>query len=660
MKKFLHLILMFAVITLIFASCKDTTTNPVSENIISGIIADELDAPIENALVELLGAEEKVISNTKTNENGEFSFTVSGNDYKNFSLRVSFEGYQTLNYTVSEFLKDNQKPNNMKLKLNKLQEQDDCCGQLTITVKKFETDQVISGAKVKISKENKNFDILTTNDNGKVTWNKLCSGTYWVRISKDNFQVLEKEFIIEGDCDTLSFEYGIKPEENSNCCNNIAKFTINDAEGKGIKGARVLLRISGQVKYEGSANEDGKVVIDGICKGKYSVIIKYEGYVSQEVDLEFNCEQTIEKTVKLDKVAEKCCNNTFKILVKDSKTGNPIKESKVALWQEGKMVYYAYTNQEGYAEINNICQGKYGVSIIREGYTGIEWQVEFECEKVLSFEKSITPKANTDCCGIASFVVKDYNTGLPIKNAEVKVQTGNTYKILKTDENGFVKFTELCIGSYWVRVAYEGYQVMEEDFKIESCEKQVEMTLKIKPKENSDCCNNQIKFVVKDAEGNLLTNVQIKLVKGGSIITTLKTQNGLATTDKNICKGSYGVRIYLEGYDVIEYELNVDCNQVIEQSKVLTKKSICCEAWAKVFVFDNESKQALNGAKVKIWKGGQLLKTLTVENGYVKFTGLCEGEYGFDVVMEGYKSIEFGANIKCNQENIFEKGLIKN
>lgn len=652
--------ILFALIfTLMFTqSCKETATTPDNTYSFSGFVFDSDNNPIENALVEIIDLESKVLYTTNTSEIGKFEFKTVSQDALEMQMRISAEGFKTQIKSANDFMKDN-KPTNIEVKLSKQQEDDDCCGVLNIKVVKFESDVVLENAEVKLTKDGEVIATIKTDANGMAQFTKLCEGKHFIRIALDGYKVIE-DYKIMGDCDTLNAEFGLKVSENNDCCNSNAIFTIKDQDGNLLKNVTVLFRRNGVVKYEGKTNDNGKLTIDNICKGEYSLLIKLDSYKSQEFVLEFDCSVSVEKSITMIKNNDvECCNNIIKVNVKDSLNGNALEGVKLILWQDGKMIHYAYS-KDGFVAIDGICKGKYVAELYHESYKSIEWVVEFDCQKTLEFNKVILKKEGTDCCGKSIIVVKNYETGEVIKNADVKITFNNTSKTTKTDDNGKAYFDGLCKGKHWIRVSIDGFDVVEDYLYIENCENTVDKLVKLKAKNNQDCCDNQLKFTIKDEDGNLLSNVQIKIMKGGAVITTLTTQNGTAATDKNLCKGEYSIRIAREGYNVMEYGVSLNCNDVKEFTKTLTKKVECCTAWAKVFVYDNDDKSALNGAKVKIYKNGTLLKTLTVENGYVKFENLCEGKHGFDIIADGYKSIEWSYEIKCNNDNVFEKFLIKN
>ncbi len=642
------------------SSCKDNAGDPEKTYNIFGYVMNSDDVPIEGATVVIFKGD-KVYKSDTTDENGRFELNGLSAEFASYSVKISADNYQSkeLSGLIKDFLEDKFE-DGFTVKLQKISEEDDdCCGQLRIKTVKKGTDMPLARAEVKLISGDKIIAIKSSGDDGFAIFDSLCSGKHFIRIALADYLVIE-DYIVMGNCDTISAEFQMKLKSDEDCCNNSAFFTIKDKDGTPLNQVNVLFRKSGAVKYQDKSDSDGRVSIKEICKGEYSVLVELEGYKAQEFNIEFDCDMEKEKVIELQKNdSDDCCNNKMKVLVKKNDSDDLINGAKLILWQNGKMVYHSYSD-DGFAVIDNICKGKYVAELVKEGFKGLEWTVEFECDKVLEFEKSMTEKADDPCCGKAVIVVKDYETGELLNNVEVKITFNGTHKIAKTDNEGKVVFEELCKGKHWIRVAANNYQVIEEDIYIESCDKVVEVLVKLKPKNSDDCCKNQLKFTIKNDKGELLTNVQIKISKGSDIVATLKTNNGYASSDKKLCKGTYAIRIFIEGYDVMEFvvELN-NCDEVLEFSKTLSAKEKCCDAWTKVIVFDNDSKELLNGVKIRIWMDGELVQTLYTEDGWVKFTDLCEGKYGFDIIHESYKSIEWNYEVKCGKEIVFEKGLTK-
>ncbi len=557
----ISLILLFS---LIIFSCKDNSNNPSSLTKILGIVKDSDLNRIENAKIELL-KNQVLIDSTFSNSSGEFSFEIDKQQKHLYVVKVSFDGFQSKTVSVSKFFNDDDEAITQYIILSKLEENDSCCGFLKVIVYENDTDKLISGAEVNIFKSEKKIASLITEKFGYVVKDSICKGQYLIKISAKGYKNADYTVESNGDCDTIYKKVYLS--KSNDCCDNIFRIKVKDENGNPLKGVYIKLRVNGVIKYEGTTNDDGKLIIDNICQGQYSVLVKIDGYNIEEFIKEFYCGQDIEKTIILKKKDnDNCCNNTLAIKIKD-KAGNSIVGAYVKLRVSGVIKYDTTTNSDGKVIIKNICKGEYSILIKKDGYIAQEFSINFGCEQTI--EKTIT--------------------------------------LLKNEY---------------------------------------------------DCCNNTTKFNIKDKDGKAIKGAKVLLRKNGvTKYEGVADENGfIKITD--ICKGEYSVLVKKDGYIAQEFAQNFDCEQTVE--KTITLQTICCTAWVKIYVYDAETNEPLNGARVYIWKNGSLIKELIVEKfSYVKFTDLCEGSYGFEISYDGYKSIEWNAEVKCNQDNIFEKKLIK-
>ncbi len=494
--------------------------------------------------------------------------------------------------------------------------------------------------------------------NGQVSFNELCEGKHVVTITKSGKKPIEFYFIAE--CDgNHTFEKTMQQAEQNDCCGIIKVTVVDKTTNTPLKNAEVRLTKGGQLLSKYNTGENGIITFTKVCKGDYGIRIAHDLYnvIEKQLGAGTNCDSLYYTAEMQKKETDSCCNNTFKVTVKNINNNELINNAKVALWKNGKLVKYAYT-ENGLASIINICEGGYGVSITRDGYKGIEFETTFGCGQTIEAEKKLTPLTNDSCCAKMNFTILDKNTNAPIKNAEVKLVRANSdfYKKLYTNENGVVSFTELCDGNYWVRIAKDGYKVKEEDgFVIDTCDEQ-SFTIKIEANQNVDtCCDNKAIFKVKDSQGNWLTGAKVKIMRDGAVVYYDSTQQGVYQTPANLCTGKY---TYLIKYNdrAIDGNFTVSCNSTETIIKTF-ENTLCCTAKIAIFPKDSTNGEPINGATVKLWKGNQLIKTLTVENGFVKFVELCEGEYQISIIHESYYGVEFNVVAVCDELKEYTKYL---
>jgi len=351
------------------------------------------------------------------------------------------------------------------------------------------------------------------------------------------------------------------------------------------------------------------------------------------------------------------CKSAITITVKDSITGNPMSNIWVKITREDKIYAKIKTNSEGKVIVTNLCSGKYWYRVAPDGYKVVENYFVLGENDEQSITVLVSKMSQENCCSQLNVKVVDNETGQPINEAEVKlVKSENGWYSKKyTNSDGKVVFVEICDGKYWIRVAKQGYNVKEEDgFVFTECDT-LEATIKLtKSTPPPDTCYGAFNLVVKDnANGEPINEVEVKLTKEGWEGAKKYTDNSGKVSFGQLLPGKYFVRIAKTGYQVIETYFYIEKCDTINWEKKLIKseqKDSCCAGKIIVYPKDESSKTIINGAVVKLWKGGQLIKTLTIsDNQPAKFIDLCEGKYGISVVANGYKGKEADITLGCNK-----------
>ncbi len=261
------------------------------------------------------------------------------------------------------------------------------------------------------------------------------------------------------------------------------------------------------------------------------------------------------------------------------------------------------------------------------------------------------------CCNAVHIIVKDSKTNESIKNAQVKLAKLKTdWKIYSnTNADGIAIFDSICEGSYWIRVAIDGYVVKEEDLQLDSCITRT-IELKMDKIEKDSCCTSKVKIWVKDQSNEIIKNATVKLWKNGVKIDSRVTENGYAVFE-GLCKGNYGFSISADHYKGQEFDYEISCDEFKEFTKNLIKdQDSCCNG--KIYIgLKSPNGELIKNATVKLWKNGVKIAYKTSENGYVTFSELCEGNYGISITADHFKPYEFDFEIACNESKEIAKTL---
>ncbi len=454
-------------------------------------------------------------------------------------------------------------------------------------------------------------------------------------------------------------------------CKSSITLTIKDsASGNPLAYVWVKITKEDQIYAKIKTNSEGKIVVTNLCSGKYWYRIAPDGYrvVENYFILSDNDDQSI--SVSVPKIIQQNCCSKLNLKVVDDVNGNPITEAEVKIVKSGSDWYNKkYTNSNGEVSFIELCDGKYWIRVAKDGYKVKEEDgfIFSECDTLdatIKLIKNIPPPDT--CYGAFYITVKDNSNGNTISGAEVKItKEGWEGSRKNTDNNGKTNFGQLYNGKYFVRIAKEGYQVMETYFYVQNCDTVV-WEKKLTPTQQQDtCCAGKIIVYPKDESNKTIINgAVVKLWKGGQLIKTITITDSQPAKFLELCEGKYGISVTATGYTGKETEITLGCNKVEESDLYLSKnqqQDTCCNNKLIVYVKDDQSGQALKNAKVRIWKGGQQLTyKISDDNGKVVFEELCKGTYGVDIIREGYTSIEFQFEVNCSDTKEFTKALKAN
>ncbi|MGE5479512.1 MAG: MSCRAMM family protein [Chloroflexota bacterium] len=347
-------------------------------------------------------------------------------------------------------------------------------------------------------------------------------------------------------------------------------------------------------------------------------------------------------------------------------SGVPVKDAFVGVVDETDAVIDSTLTDAGGAFTLSSIVGpvdKYSLLVVHKDFSAIREKLKNFFNK--SQKKFPIKLQNDSCCGKLEVQVFKKSDSSAVQNAQVKLSVGNvTLKVLQTGENGKAVFENLCFMKYWIRVAKDGYKVVEEDFTIENCDPKV-VKVYIDTKENGQgdsCCHGVVYFVSQNGDGQSLKEVNFRLKKIGGDVREGKTDANGVYTFTSMCPGKYSFSYSKDGYKGGEFEFELGCNDTLELVKKLTPKPAedsCCHGKLKVLPRVAGTDIPINGAKVVLWKNGKQITSKISENGYVLFENLCEGTYGLDIFKEQYKHIEFQVELGCNDNKEVEKYLSK-
>ena len=668
MKKYLLSIAILLLVVFVY-SCKDENDDEKLDDsvIFTGKLLDKQDIAIPFAEVEfyeeaptegkakptLLG--DKFVVSDTTDEEGNFNVTIPDNE--NIYMVIIHQDFQNKKYKVKDV------KNKDGLTLLKGDKEIECTATLNIELID-EAGNAISDAYIKLSRENKLIKKAKTNDKGKFSFEEVCPGTYEITALKNDNSVSESNYKIVSD-ETYNLSMKMQQQDKDSCCEGSILINLKDKDSGDKVNGTVVLKKEGK-ENKSKKTDDGSTKFEELCEGKYTIVIETENHERMEFAYEIDCNQEYEITKELSKKEEKdsCCEGIIKFFP-IGKDGNVINGAKVYIYKDGKVIEDPVV-KDGKAVTDGLCEGKYTIVIKAEGYENIEYTIELGCDETVESEKEMTEKkkeeADSCCDGSLQFLLKDKDSGDKINGTIILIKEGKESKSKKTDD-AYAKFEELCEGKYTIIIETENHERMEFAYEVE-CDKEYELTKELSKKDNKDsCCEGIMKFYPIGKDGNVINGAKVHIYKDGKVIEDpVVKEDGKAFAD-GLCEGKYTIVIKAEGYEDIEYTIELGCNKTVESEKEMTEKKkeeadSCCDGSLQFLLKDKDSGDKINGTVI-LKKEGKESKTKKTDDGYAKFEELCEGKYTVIIETENHERMEFAYEVDCDKEYELTKELTK-
>lgn len=517
-----------------------------------------------------------------------------------------------------------------------------CCNA-TLTINLQDSTGKKLNGKVKLMKGSAVLRELKATVEGTVSFDGLCEGdTVRVVASIEGYDNREFNLVIK--CDdklTQTLTYASKP-----CCDGKLIVTLKDSLNNDLKANYRLTKDGSTFVKEGKIEGPNQAII-GLCEGTYKITFTSENTVTKTIELVITCATPNVQIVPLV-LNGKCCDGILIISPKDSTTMQDLNGAIITLYKGGVLIGKKIV-ENGNVTYEKLCEGEYSFSFDLPGYKHTELKILVTCAKPNEFPLYLNK--STCCDNKLTVNVKDLEGNLL---NDVAVDLALNDKVVKsgTTSNGTVNFTDLCEGTYVVRLKKQGYKDSIAVVTI-VCGKAGEVLGKMR---KEVCCTARATFVPKDSLGNVLNGATVKIYQGSVLVTTLTVTAGKALIE-NLCEGEYSYSISKDGYKGIEGKFTAKCDTPFATDPVLSSNAKCCNGVLKIFTQDDSTKAQITGATVNLYLNGTLVATkLTVPG--AEFTGLCDGTtYTYSITKNGYTGVEDKVSISCNDKKEITKSL---
>ncbi len=358
------------------------------------VIDIDTDAPIGNATVRLSTSGNAMFEATTDSTGyaylpqvvpGMYFIRIAHNYYKTLEKELLLlfpEGWDTVRFTFKLTAKDNNNGGNDS------NYYDTCCNN-SISVKVIDTTKsgvILANCKVTlVNTLNKTHIEKTTNKDGWVEFTDLCAGRYEVYVSEDAYKGYG--FAITLYCDNHEERIIGVVTIPKKCCDNVLIVHYKDQNGNPIKNCEyAILTCLENPSHQKADLVNGTAIFKELCNDRtymQTTVGGCDGYyfgslTPNNTGIKFDCKDTVEKTITLQRYDTLCCRNSIKISVLDSvksildttKSITPIQDADVEIqqWQNNTKVFSVKAKfLNGVYIAEGLCTGRYAIRIVACG-----------------------------------------------------------------------------------------------------------------------------------------------------------------------------------------------------------------------------------------------------------------------------------------------------
>lgn len=484
-------------------------------------------------------------------------------------------------------------------------------GTLVVTVEDIDNNRAkVKDAKIQVVKINDDgsrtmIDVLTTPENGVVSYTDLEPGKYEVSIIviPDGYLAPGEKVVTVNVQHTTYHTFELSQERED------IKVNLEDTDGNIVSGGYVeIIDSKGQsyVEYVGSS---GYVVFEDVLSDDYKVILV-------QTPLGYNDPNPVEDTIIVSTTKDTETVNKYTYVL-DKKDGTVI--VNILDSSDAANVDYTKTTVGGTVTIT-----------YPDGTTTVS--------------KLDADDGNLD--GVVTF------EGVPVGTCAIKVSTAPAdYLLISNSSDADV------VSSKEITVVEN--ETTEEDLYVEKVAEKGNLTIEVVDTDTSDDCvqndNNKVTVKVTSPDGTVTTYNDVYI--DTTVIPMNDVPVGTYTVEIQTPNGWKTVKATVSSTEDTTTPTSVDADVVANATTnvVFTVDAI---GGMKITVVDDATGNPINGATVEIKQGNTVIKTeTTLGDGTITVNGLDTGDYEVNVtsVPNGYVNNNSSQTITVTQNKVAEQ-----
>lgn len=676
MKRYFYL-LTALFLSLIIYSC-DEENNDIPENqSIQGLLLDSQGLGIPNTVIDVIKKDlessskrsnpgltnDEIIASDTTDEDGNFSFDNIPNELENLVVHINHPDFELIDHNLEDFVPENNDGTWQVM----VPRREECTYELSVSVYEGHTGpdstttDVINEAVIKIWQDGDLNRKSYSDVNGVFNFEEMCPGEYEISVEKEGYEDYEDDFVIDENnnvVDIIAYLDAMSDDEDSIvCCDaSLELIVVSKGNSTAISNARVEVNGPDEYFEDGATDDNGTSSFSELCDAEYEITVSAEGYKTEKTMLEFECEEEKIYTIELAmEDEEECCDNVIHVEAIDL-NGDVIEEG-IAYLGKGSNVQDSIQISGQAVSFTNICEGEWRVKVEGPGYEPRDKEFKVECGDTLTWTVEMKDGEGENCCDNSIIISPTDTDGNPIESG-VAVLRIKEESITKELNGGSIAFGEICSGEVSVIIEAQGYKTTDKEFNL-TCKDTVEWKPQLMGQGEEPCCDGVLKLIVTDSVGDWVENAKVIVYQDGKAIADPRTK-GDTLVIEDLCEGEIEVVIEKEGYEKVELEFEIDCDNENVETVVLEEDKECCTGELIVNPKDKETGELIEGALIKLYYGDELVGEGEVgaDEGAV-FDSLCEGKHIIVIQHEDYGEYEVAVEIDCDEEKVFTESFNK-
>lgn len=494
--------------------------------------------------------------------------------------------------------------------------------------------------------DNQIVEVLSDKNNLAYKTQLKCNLTYKLIVEKEQYVPFET-FITTNNTlnNKISETYNLTPLD----CNQAVEITILfEDNNKTVENCTVLIVDNKGSVLTQTVDNTHKISFKADCNTSYNVIANATNYLQSEIA--FSTDSAYDTQFKKEiTLTKKSCNQTITGVITNSNK-LPL-TANISLFIDGKLIEKQVTNNFNF-KVN--CNATYVILAEADNYQQSEILIKTGANAniVNNASLELQPKI---CNQVVEVNVNTNTTDFELNNATVALYSNNVLMEQKNINNSnTVSFNLNCNTSYKIIATATNFENNEISFKTDTennfkINKSITLTAKK--------CQQKIELLVF----NKLTNQQIKNTKvsiysNNMLLEEKYIVNNNALIFDVACNTSYKIIGEAENFESEQLEFNTDLTFDSSTTKQLYLNPKPCIQTLTLSIFNKETKEALQEAKVTIFKNNEILNTHILANETTSNLKLnCDTNYNIKVELEKFDTQFF----EFQTTNIYNSELNK-